>query len=89
MYIEEEAVGEVPCRNEALPASLCAGCMPGGSGAGLNRLPMPLTTTPGCMPRKGVSKLIVPSILCRKGSRLAGEYGARRATSVERIPPIL
>ena len=47
---------------------------PGGSGAGLNRLPIPLTTTPGCMPRNGVSKLIVPKILWRK-RRFIGRDG--------------
>lgn len=33
-----------------------------GSGAGRKRLPIPLDTTPGCIPKNGVSKLIVPSI---------------------------
>ena len=56
------------------------------SGAGRNRLPIPLTTTPGCIPRKGVSKLIVPKIRCWNIS-LLGCFS--KATSADRIPPML
>jgi len=61
----------------------------GGSGAGRNRLPIPLTTTPGCMPKNGVSKLIVPSIRWRNGLPIAGVEGFCNATSAANIPPML
>ena len=48
---------------EGVFASLVEGLRwPGGSGAGRNRLPIPLTTTPGCIPKNGVSKLMVPNM---------------------------
>jgi hypothetical protein len=65
------------------------GCALGGSGAGRNRLPIPLARTPGCMPRNGVSKLTVPSILCNRGLPVAGEFGGMRATSAANMPPKL
>lgn len=43
-------------------AFVIAGIAAGESGAGLNRLPSPLAITPGCIPRNGVSKLIVPKM---------------------------
>lgn len=33
---------------------------PGAVGVDRKRLPIPLTMIPGCIPRKGVSRLIVP-----------------------------
>lgn len=43
-------------------ASSSVGFGAGESSAGLNRLPSPLAITPGCIPRNGVSKLIVPKM---------------------------
>ena len=54
-----ESVVSVPVDDSRV---LCAD--PGGGGAGLNKLPMPLTTSPGCMPKNGVSKLMVPRTRC-------------------------
>lgn len=63
---------------------------PGCSGAALKRLLMPLTTSPGCIPKYGVSKLIVPNIRWRKGVSVTDDdLGGSRATSTSRIPPIL
>ncbi len=42
--------------------SSSVGLATGESSAGLNRLPSPLAMTPGCIPRNGVSKLIVPKM---------------------------
>src|SRR5437762_11334836 len=61
----------------------------GLSGEGRKRLSIPLRITPGCMPRKGVSKPIVPSIRCLNGSLDSLERGRRSATSVASIPPML
>ncbi len=44
--------------SEAVAAALGEG----GAGGGLKRLPSPLDMTPGCIPRNGVSKLMVAKI---------------------------
>jgi hypothetical protein len=71
------------------PALACGFSGAGFSGEDRKRLSIPLTITPGCMPRKGVSKPMIPSIRCRNGSLDALEYGGRRATSAASIPPML
>lgn len=49
---------------------------------------MPEPTSPGCMPRKGVSKFMVPRMWCLKGGEEVAPGGGFRATSAARMPPI-
>lgn len=63
----------------ALSSPVPAGLGTGESGAGLKRLPSPLAITPGCIPRNGVSRFMVPMI----------RWPSSKATSAERMPPML
>lgn len=61
----------------------------GDESPGLNKLPMPLAETPGCMPRKGTSRLIVPRILWTKCEVSPALSGLFKHTSMFKIPPML
>lgn len=60
------------------------------SGFPLNKLPSPLTTTLGCIPRKGASKPTTPKIRCREGLPWPlRAVGVSNATSAASRPPML
>lgn len=52
---------------DASVGSVSCGLPVGALGAGANRDAMPETTIPGCKPRKGESREIVPKMRCLKG----------------------
>lgn len=59
-----------------------------GDSDGLKRLARPLLITPGCIPRKGTSKLTVPRMRCRNACPVNGDCGGSRAISAATRPPI-
>lgn len=65
------------------------GCgVPGGDESDRNMLARPLVTTPGCMPKNGTSKLIVPRTRCRKALSPGGGRGSSSTSSADKSPPM-
>ena len=60
----------------------------GGCGGGRNKLVMPVLTTPGYIPRKGVSKAMSPRTRCRNKSP-EGRSEGTSTTSAASMPPKL
>lgn len=68
LFIEPGVPGDARPRLERLfPADAFGATEPGGGGDGLNNEAMPEPTSPGCIPRNGVSKHISPRIRCLNG----------------------
>jgi hypothetical protein len=59
-----------------------------GSGVDLKMLEMPLEITPGCIPRKGTSKLTLPKNRWRNVLPVVCGFGGSKIASAERRPPI-